>query len=98
MRLKELRLINNLSQIELAEEVNVSNRTISRYETGLREPDLTTLMALADYFHVSLDELVGYTPKDVELSEERLLLKLSSLSGESLDKLKKLLFQMRKSK
>lgn len=55
-------------------------------------------MALADYFHVSLDELVGYTPKDVELSEERLLLKLSSLSGESLDKLKKLLFQMRKSK
>lgn len=31
MRLKELRLINNLSQIELAEEVNVSNRTISRY-------------------------------------------------------------------
>lgn len=50
MRLKELRLINNLSQIELAEEVNVSNRTISRYETGLREPDLTTFMALATIF------------------------------------------------
>lgn len=92
MRLKELRIIHNLSQIELAEEVNVSNKTISRYETGQREPDLATLISLAEYFHVSLDELVGYTPKGSELSEERLILKLSSLSDKGLDKLKRLLF------
>ncbi len=42
-RLKELRIERKLSQAQLAKELNVSQRSISSWETGFREPDFATL-------------------------------------------------------
>lgn len=59
IRLKELRSEKHVGQTELAKAIGVSNGTISLWENGLREPTLTNLLALAKYFKVSLDYLVG---------------------------------------
>ena len=58
-RLKELRQENSIGQVELAKRINVSKGIISLWENGLREPTLSNLIALCDYFGVSLDYLVG---------------------------------------
>ena len=60
-RLKELRKNRKISQIKLAMELNLSQNSISRYETGEREADYDTLVAIADYFNVSVDYLLGRT-------------------------------------
>ncbi|MBQ7298633.1 MAG: helix-turn-helix transcriptional regulator [Clostridia bacterium] len=61
MRLKELRKSRKISQIKLAMDLNMNQNSISRYETGEREADYATLIALADYFDVSIDYLLGRT-------------------------------------
>lgn len=48
-RLKELREKNNLTLRGLGKEVNMSSSRISQYETGKREPKLSTWQALADF-------------------------------------------------
>ena len=61
MRLKELRVERNITQIKLAMDLNTTQNTISRYETGKREPGVAELIRLANYFSVSIDYLVGLT-------------------------------------
>lgn len=61
MRLKELRKSRGISQVRLAMELSTSQNTISRYETGEREPGIAELIAIADYFDVSLDYLLERT-------------------------------------
>ena len=61
MRLKELRKAKGISQLRLAIELNTNQNTISRYETGEREPGINELIKIADYFDVSIDYLVGRT-------------------------------------
>ena len=60
-RLRELRKKRRMSQITLAMELSMNQKSISRYETGEREADYATLIAIADYFHVSIDYLLGRT-------------------------------------
>ena len=60
-RLKELRQKKRISQVTLAMELNMNQNSISRYETGEREADYKTLIAIADYFNVSVDYLLGRT-------------------------------------
>lgn len=55
--LKELRKENNLTQEELADQFNVSRRTITRWETGNNMPDLSLLVEIADFYDVDLREL-----------------------------------------
>ncbi len=59
IKIKELRLDNNLSQRELGEIFGVCNQTISFWELGSREPDLDMIVAIAKYFGVSCDYLLG---------------------------------------
>ena len=59
IRLKELREERRLSQDGLALKLNVSQSTISAYEIGERTPDLETLIAIAQFFGVSLDYVAG---------------------------------------
>lgn len=68
MRLKELRKARRISQLKLAMDLGTSQNTISRYETGEREADHKTLIAIADYFNVSIDYLLERTndPRMVE--------------------------------
>lgn len=61
MRLRELRRSKGISQLKLATDLNTSQNTISRYETGEREPGIIELIKIADYFHVSIDYLVERT-------------------------------------
>lgn len=58
-RLNKLRTERNLSTRALGEAVGTSNATISRYETGQRDPDLLIVNKLANYFGVSLEYLCG---------------------------------------
>ena len=57
--LKNLRLQNKQYQKDLAELLNVTIRQYQRYESGEQEPNIASLITLADYFNVSLDYLVG---------------------------------------
>jgi transcriptional regulator with XRE-family HTH domain len=60
-RLRALREERRLSQVELARALHVSNSTISQYETTDRLPEPRILRALADFFGVSVDYLLGRT-------------------------------------
>lgn len=60
-RMAELRKKRGISQIRLAMDLNMNQNTISRYETEQREADYQTLILIADYFHVSIDYLLGHT-------------------------------------
>lgn len=57
--LKDLRLEKGLGQVELAKAIGVSKGVISLWENGLREPNMYSLILLAKFFKVSIDELVG---------------------------------------
>lgn len=57
--LKLLRQEAGLGQVELANKLGVSKGIISLWENGLREPNLASLVEIALFFKVSLDELVG---------------------------------------
>lgn len=61
MKLKELRKNRNISQLKLAMDLNMNQNTISRYETGEREAGYAELIAIADYFNVSIDYLLERT-------------------------------------
>ena len=58
-RLKELRTLRNLTQKQVYDAVGMSAIGYQRYELGERKPTYDMLMALADYFDVSLGYLVG---------------------------------------
>ncbi len=60
-RLSNLRQLNKLSQQAFAKEIGIAFRTYRRYESGETEPTLSSLIAICDYFHVSLDYLAGRT-------------------------------------
>lgn len=57
--LKALRYERHITQQQLADALGLSRSTIGMYEKGEREPDFETSEAIADYFNVRLDDLVG---------------------------------------
>ena len=62
-RIKELRTIHGIKQAELAKALKVSQGTMSQYETGKYEPDLATLQAIASFFNVTVDYIIGGSRK-----------------------------------
>ena len=58
-RIKDLRIIHNMSQEQLAEKVGTTKQAISQYERGIRKPKYEILEAIADYFNVDYDYLIG---------------------------------------
>ena len=60
-RLKQLRIKNGLKQQELADMFGLSSGTISFYESEQRKPDIDFIVAIAKYFDVSTDYLLGLT-------------------------------------
>lgn len=65
---KELREEFNLTQLQLAQKLHISRACISMIEIGRNEPTANTLLAYANFFGVSVDELLG---RDELTSEER---------------------------
>lgn len=66
---KRLRQASGYTQQELADKLGISRSRIGMYETGAREPDFETLEAIADFFNVDIDYLIGRTPKTTLLPE-----------------------------
>lgn len=58
-RLKLLRRESGLSQMDFAKQLGLSKSSVNMYERGEREPSLETLEAIADYFNVDMDFLLG---------------------------------------
>ena len=61
VRLKELRKARRITQLKLAMDLNLTQNTVSRYETGEREPGIAELVRIADYFHISVDYMLERT-------------------------------------
>lgn len=86
--LRELRLSKQLSQRALADELEVSHALIARYERGTRKPSFDMLCAIANYFHVSLNDLLAdseeaVTPEFHLPDDERRLLRAYYEAGET---------------
>ena len=81
-RLKELRNKAHLSQQELSKIIGISKSSINMYERGEREPGLETVGALADYFDVQTDYLLGKNDDTRSLKEGK---KYNKLIIQSLD-------------
>lgn len=92
--LKELRKEKNLTQEQLAEQLNVSGRTVSRWETGTNMPDVSILVELAEFYNVSISEIIDGERKSERMNEEvkETVLKLSDYAEAINQKIKKRLF------
>ncbi len=64
MKLRELRKTQNLTQKELADILNIKNTTYSNWECGVAQPDIASLLKLADFFQCSVDYLLGRENED----------------------------------
>lgn len=62
--LKRLREKYGISQQRLAAAIGVSQQSVNKYENHSIEPDIRTLIAMAEYFHTSVDYLIGHTDID----------------------------------
>lgn len=60
-RIRDLREDMDLRQVDVAEATGIDQKTLSNYENGKTQSDARALIALADFFHVSIDYLVGRT-------------------------------------
>lgn len=78
--LKQLRLSKKLSQQQLAFRLDLSQQTIYKYENQITEPDIATLVRIANYFNTSVDYLIGNSDNpqkpgnyvETDLSEQEL--------------------------
>ncbi len=96
-RLKRLRMEKGITQKELADRLHISRSTIAGYESLGKEPDGEKLCALADFFGVSVDYLLGGTDSREPISpppaaaqrpaEAAIAGELGSLSDRQLDRL-----------
>ncbi len=72
--LKALRKQHGLSQQQLADMIGVSQQSVNKYENHSIEPDIRTLIAIAECFHTSVDHLIGHhepeQPAEIRLSTE----------------------------
>lgn len=68
--LKTLRKEKNITQEVLAETLNVSSRTISRWETGNNMPDISLLIELSQFYHVSISEIIDGERKSEKMKQE----------------------------
>ena len=67
----ELRILNNMTQMELAEKLNYSDKTISKWERAESSPDISVLVEMADLFGVTLDYLVRTENIEEAVSERK---------------------------
>ncbi|MGL5694913.1 MAG: helix-turn-helix domain-containing protein [Peptostreptococcaceae bacterium] len=68
--MKVLRKENNLTQEALAEKLNVSSRTVSRWETGNNMPDISMLVELSEFYQVSIPEIINGERKSEKMNQE----------------------------
>ena len=81
--LKELRKGKGITQEEFAENLNVSGRTVSRWETGTNMPDISLLVYIAEFFDVSIPEIINGERKSeiMEKGEKEVAEAMSNYAG-----------------
>ena len=89
LKIKELREEAQMTQKQLAEKISSMQRNMSNWEQGVSQPDLETVVAIADIFEVSLDELFGRELKmqvkdGIDAKLERAIRKLSDAQKKAL--------------
>lgn len=82
-RLKKLRKEKGLTQKELGERLGVKQNTFTNWENGKREPNLSTILKLAEILETTTDDLLGYTI----LSANQPVVSLSEIDIANIDKL-----------
>ena len=89
-RLCELREENGIKQSKLAEILNLKPSAISKYETGLTQPGIPTIIKIAEIFNVSVDYLLGvssiknpYTKENFSPQEAEIITRYRKLSKEN---------------
>ena len=73
--LRELRKGKGLTQEQLAEQFNISRRSVSRWETGSNMPDVVLLIEIADFFDVDIREIIDGERKSENMEKEKETLK-----------------------
>lgn len=68
MKLKEFRLKNNLTQNQVGKLINKTATGYNYYESGKSEPDIKSLIILSQYYHTTIDELVGLETNMINLN------------------------------
>ena len=83
--LKKIRNENGISQQQLADVIMVSQQSVNKYENHGVEPDIETLIKIADYFNITIDYLVGRNEaaetavSDISFKERELIKKIRNL-------------------
>lgn len=87
--LKQLRKEKGLTQEQLAEQLSVTGRTVSRWETGSNMPDLDILIEMADFHEVDIRELIDGERKSEKMNKEmeETVLKVAEYSNEEKNRL-----------
>ena len=67
-QLKKYRELAGMTQYQMAAKLHLGETTYGNYERGVREPDIDTLKRICDYFHVSMDVMVGRQIKNPQTS------------------------------
>lgn len=67
LKIAELRKMRGISQQHLAEVLGVSFQSVSKWETGVTMPDITLLPSIAEFFNISVDQLLGLKPLPYEV-------------------------------
>lgn len=85
MRLKELRKKQNLNQSDIAKYLNIQQSTYSGYESETYEPTIGTLKKLAEFYHTTIDYLVGRDTQILDLNgvepiKKRLILDILNMN------------------
>lgn len=68
--MQTLRKEKGLTQEQLAEQFNVSNRTVSRWETGTNMPDISLIVELAEFYSVDIREIIDGERKNENMNED----------------------------
>ena len=89
--LKELRKEKNITQEQLADEMRVSRRTVSRWETGSNMPDLDILIDISEYYGVDLKDILNGQRKSEDMDKELkdTVLKAAEYSNDDKEKMNK---------
>lgn len=75
--LRMLRESHGISQQKLADAIGISQQSVNKYENHQTQPDIVTLIQMADFFHTSVDFLIGHSEAQAE-SEGVPVLKLNA--------------------
>ena len=94
--LRELRKEKNLSQEQLAEQFNVSSRSVSRWENGNTMPDISVLIELADFYDIEIRELLSGERKSESMNKDmkETLVMVADYTNEEKKKIVRSLFGM----